>query len=124
MIGELIKQFENMPTNTVADFNKVFKDNMLLYPLDYEVEIGEVFNGVRQLIVNGDVIYVDLTTYGLNFKNIGCKKGNEKRVKVFYSDNTFFGEFENATQAARELNIDVSSFYGHIKTGKLIVEKS
>lgn len=122
MIGELINKFENMATNTVADFNEVFKDNMLTYPLHYEVEIGDIFNGVRQLKINGEIIHHDLQPPGGFFNKTQKPSKNGKRIKIFYADSTSIGEFPSILEATRKMGIGYNSFYNYIKIGKIKME--
>lgn len=126
MIGDLIKRFENMPTNTVADFNEVFRDRPLDYPLHHHVEIDEVVNGVRKLIINGEITFHDLSGYTFARKSQKRELGEHhfnKRIQIFQPNGIFIGEYLSVQDARFQLGINVSTFYKYLHNGKLIVKE-
>lgn len=123
MIGDLINRFENMATNTVADFNEVFKDTPLYYPEHFEVEIGNVFNATRMITINGnEQIFLDLTPNGMTSDYFKIRHKEVKKVVVFYADKTLVGVFNSKLDASRFIGIGYTSFYSYVRQGKLIVE--
>jgi hypothetical protein len=68
MVGQLINKFENLPHQTVRQFNKIFKYKIEDANDDHEVEILDLVNdGVRKIVVNGEMRYQ-------SFKNEKLKK--------------------------------------------------
>lgn len=59
----LIEVFENKAFQDVGTFNAIFKTTPILgYPSNAEVEIKELTSGgERKILVNGEVLYLDLT---------------------------------------------------------------
>lgn len=125
MIGKLINDFENLPSNTVKEFNDIFKDCPLNYPEDYTVEIGEVYGTTRQLLINdNEITHHDFTAHGSRiFNKRKNKPGRKKEVSVFHVDNTLIGNFESVSAAIRELGMDQATFYNYLKQGRIKMEE-
>lgn len=124
MIGTLINKFENLATNTVADFNKLFTHCPLDYPDHYEVEIGELFSEVRQLIVNGEIIHHDLRGLGGNpdkyFRT--AKPGVKKPLEVYYADQSLIGKYQDLNAALADLELDKETFEEYMQQKKIFVK--
>jgi hypothetical protein len=58
-IGQLINEFDNLPTSTVADFNKTFPHSKLKHCGILDVEIGEPIRcgsvQTREIFVGGEL---------------------------------------------------------------------
>jgi hypothetical protein len=103
------------------------KLNVKKYHAHFEVEIGGVYNGVRELTITGNgktfVIYHDLTAFGSAIKkSSGNVIRKVRQIDVYFADNSFQGRYNSVNEACATLNVDSSSFYKWIKAGKIIVK--
>lgn len=122
MIGELINQFEELPEQTVGEFNRIFPQSKITgYSNDAKVEIGEVSGNVRKIIINdAEFFWHELSHFNTEDNK---NNGKNKPVQVFKSCGEFLGEFPSLKHAYFSLGYNQQTFYHAIKLGKFTTKE-
>lgn len=119
-IGNKIKEFEELPEQTLREFNRVFSGNELDF--NPSVEIGEIVGpaNVRKVLVDGkEVKHAFNTTVSLNdlipmdaplgdwSRDKECREEAEEERKKFHSNGiTTNAELENMIMTEAEMKLE------------------
>jgi hypothetical protein len=124
MIGDLIEKFEGLPSNTVKDFNNVFPHSPINYPDHYEVEIKAISHGLREILINDELILHDINHRGSErfVKPNKFGKGKSVSMRLYHTDKSFIGDFKSSHDAARGIDVTYATLRKYIRDGKIIRE--
>lgn len=124
MIGELINKFEELDKQTVETFNEIFRNSKIegYKPTD-KVEIGELANTARKIIINGDTenaFWHSLMPCEQEFSIAPQGLGVCVPLRLYTKEMEFIGEFGSIKEAAYKLNITREAFNHRVYVGTYI----